>query len=198
MDKKSALQALYGAMAADHALPLQPANLVFGEGNPDCDVLFIGEAPGAKEDELVRPFVGRSGKLLDKMLQEIGMQREDVYITNIVKRRPPENRDPSPQEIAAYKPYLTQQIAIINPCVIATLGRFSMNYFLPEGKISKDEGKLIRIGNYMLYPMFHPAAALRAPIMSAAFTKSFLALPRALKKCKELRSNGSVRLTTGK
>ncbi len=189
MDKVLALQALHNEMTGDRSLPLQPANLVFGEGNPDCDVLFIGEAPGAKEDELVRPFVGRSGKLLDKMLLEIGMKREDVYITNIVKRRPPENRDPNPEEIAAYKPYLTRQIALINPCVIATLGRFSMNYFLPEGKISRDEGKLIRIDNYMIYPMFHPAAALRAPQMNAAFTKSFLALPRALQKCKALRAS---------
>lgn len=188
MDKTQALQALHNEMAEDTTLPLTPANLVFGEGSPDCDVLFIGEAPGAKEDELMRPFVGRSGKLLDKMLEEIGMKREDVYITNIVKRRPPENRDPSPEEIAAYKPYLTRQIDIINPCVIATLGRFSMNYFLPDAKISKDEGKLIRVGRYMIYPMLHPAAALRSPQMSAAFTKSFLALPRALKKCKELRA----------
>lgn len=188
MEKLAALEALKHEMMRDHSLPLQGANLVFGEGNVHCDVLFIGEAPGQKEDELVRPFVGRSGQLLNKMLEEIGMKREDVYITNIVKRRPPENRDPSPEEIAAYKPYLTRQIEIIHPCIIATLGRFSMNYFLPAGKISRDEGKLIRIGHSMIYPLFHPAAALRSPQMSAAFKKSFLQLPRALKKCKALQA----------
>ncbi len=187
MDKAEALRALHDEISADRTLPLREANLVFGEGSLHCDVLFIGEAPGQKEDELVRPFVGRSGQLLNKMLEEIGMRREDVYITNIVKRRPPENRDPSPEEIAAYKPYLTRQIAILKPCVIVTLGRFSMNYFLPDAKISRDEGKLIRVGEYFIYPLFHPAAALRSPQMMATFRKSFLQLPRALSKCKELQ-----------
>ncbi|MEK7089694.1 MAG: uracil-DNA glycosylase, partial [Patescibacteria group bacterium] len=108
MGKQEALKNLEQEIANDTTLPLREANLVFGEGNINCKVLFIGEAPGKTEDELRRPFVGRSGKLLDKMLNEIGMKREDVYITNIVKRRPPENRDPLPEEIIAYKPYLTR------------------------------------------------------------------------------------------
>ncbi|MDP3957842.1 MAG: uracil-DNA glycosylase, partial [bacterium] len=101
-------------MAADASLPLS-TNLVFGEGNPDCAVLFVGEAPGEQEDIHKRPFVGRAGQLLRKSIKELGWKEEDVYITNIVKRRPPGNRDPLPEEIEAYKPYLTRQIGIINP-----------------------------------------------------------------------------------
>jgi len=130
-DKLNELKKLADELARNTSLPLRDsANLVFGEGNIDCDVLFIGEAPGATEDQLRRPFVGRGGQLLDKMIMSIGWKRADVYITNIVKRRPPENRDPLPDEIEAYKPYLTRQIEIIAPKVIVTLGRFSMNYLL--------------------------------------------------------------------
>ena len=174
-------------ISVDRNLPLQESNLVFGEGDPDAKVLFIGEAPGEREDELKRPFVGRAGKLLDKLIEEAGWKRENVYITNIVKRRPPENRDPLPEEIAAYKPYLARQIEIINPLLIATLGRFSMNYFLPEAKITRDEGKIFKSGGRLIYPLLHPAAALRSPEMMNAFRKSFLRLPEAVKKCAELK-----------
>ncbi len=202
-------------MVADKKLPLK-TNLVFGEGNPDCQVLFIGEAPGAVEDELVRPFVGRSGQLLRKNIRELGWKEEDVYITNIVKRRPPENRDPLPEEIMAYKPYLTRQIEILNPKIIVTLGRFSMNYFLPEAKITRDQGRLFEAkivnkgpdGNtiadprflldkklrrnqektWFVAPMFHPAAALRGTTMMEAFQKGFKNLPKMLKKIEELKS----------
>lgn len=109
MDKRAALEALKAEMEADKSLPLS-ANLVFGEGNPDCEVLFIGEAPGQNEDIQKRPFVGRGGQLLRENIRAIGWKEEDVYITNIVKRRPPENRDPMPDEIAAYAPYLARQI----------------------------------------------------------------------------------------
>ena len=101
MNKREALDELRRNMQLDKSLPLAPANLVFGEGNVDCQVMFVGEAPGAEEDRLIRPFVGRSGKLLDKMIEALGWKRSDVYITNIVKRRPPDNRDPLPEEIAA-------------------------------------------------------------------------------------------------
>src|SRR3990167_1570946 len=160
MDKALELQKLHQQMLADKKLPLV-TNLVFGEGNSDCRVLFIGEAPGAVEDELVRPFVGRSGQLLRKQIRELGWKEGDVYITNIVKRRPPENRDPLPEEIEKYHPYLTRQIEIISPKVIVPLGRFSMNYFLPSAKITRDQGKLFKAGNYFIFPMLHPAAALR-------------------------------------
>jgi DNA polymerase len=174
------------------ALPLR-TNLVFGEGNPNCQVLFIGEAPGAVEDELVRPFMGRSGQLLRKHIRQLDWKEEDVYITNIVKRRPPENRDPLPEEIAAYKPYLTRQIEIIQPKIIVPLGRFSMNYFLPDAKITRDQGKLFEAivkkdGRvWFIAPMLHPSAALRAPQMMKLFEESFKNLPKMLKKINEIK-----------
>src|SRR3989344_6077364 len=141
MDKEKALLDLKKEIEQDSALPLYGlSNLVFGEGDPNAEVRFSGEAPGFHEGRLSRPFVGQAGKLLDKLLLKINWPRESVYITNIVKRRPPGNRDPLPSEIDAYKPYLERQIKIINPKIIATLGRYSMNYFLPEAKISRDHG----------------------------------------------------------
>ena len=181
MDKVGELKKLYQEMMQNSQLPLR-TNLVFGEGNPNCQVLFIGEAPGALEDELVRPFVGRSGQLLRKNIRQIGWKEEDVYITNIVKRRPPENRDPLPEEIEAYKPYLSRQIEIINPKVIAPLGRFSMNYFLPEAKISRDQGKAFRLDRGIVVPLYHPAAALRGTGTMNEFRDSFKKLPAIIKK----------------
>ncbi len=186
MEKRDALQKLERELINDMSLPLREANLVFGEGNTNCKILFIGEAPGQKEDELRRPFVGRSGQLLNKMLEEIGLKREDVYITNIVKRRPPGNRDPLPHEIEAYKPYLTRQIEIIKPTIVVTLGRFSMNYFLPEAKISRDQGRLFRANGFFIYPIYHPAAAMRGNSMMAEFRESFEKLPKAIARCEGL------------
>lgn len=162
-------------------LPLMEANLVFGEGNIDCKVMFIGEAPGLNEDRLKRPFVGRGGQLLDNMMHSIGWKREEVYITNIVKRRPPENRDPLPEEIEAYKPYLSRQIAIIDPAIIVALGRFSMNYFLPDAKITRDHGRLFKAGERIVYPVYHPAAALRSTQMMLTLKEDFAKLPKILK-----------------
>lgn len=164
-------------------LPLREGtNLVFGKGDPDADVMFIGEAPGRTEDQMMEPFVGRAGKLLDKMFEEIKMPREKFYISNIVKRRPPENRDPLPHEIEAYKPYLKREIHIIKPKIIATLGRFSMNYFLPDIKISNSHGKIFKIGNILIYPIYHPAAAIRSTNMMDAFKKDFKRLPSIIKR----------------
>jgi DNA polymerase len=191
-EKQTSLEALKREMVSAN-LPLLPSNLVFGEGNIDATVCFIGEAPGAREDALIRPFVGRSGQLLDKLIGEIGWQRTDVYITNIVKRRPPDNRDPFPEEIEAYKPFLAQQIEILDPPIIATLGRFSMNYFLPTGKITRDQGKLFRVGNRFIYPLFHPAAGLRDPSTLRALRASFLRLPDAIAKAKYLKEQNSGR-----
>ena len=184
MDKGEKLKELHERMAADESLPLS-ANLVFGEGNPDGHVLFIGEAPGQKEDELVRPFVGRSGQLLTKWIEGLGWERADVYITNIVKRRPPENRDPLPEEIAAYTPYLKEQIDIINPRVIAPLGRFAMNYFIPTAKISKDQGRTFWWGERIVMPIFHPAAALRNPAVMKQTEETFLKLEGVVEKYDE-------------
>jgi DNA polymerase len=182
MDKQKALEQLEKEMEADTTLPLQESNLVFGEGNPDTDVLFIGEAPGKNEDIQRRPFVGQAGKLLDKMFDAIQWERSDIYITNIVKRRPPNNRDPFPEEIERYRPYLQKQIDIIQPRIIATLGRFSMNYFLPEAKISRDQGKLFWCDDLLIFPLYHPAAALRSGAMMETFVHNFHKLPIALKK----------------
>jgi DNA polymerase len=177
-DKAIALQKLEKEIARDTTLPLaNMANLVFGEGDPDCAVMFIGEAPGANEDRERRPFVGRGGQLLDRMIAAIGWKRADTYITNIVKRRPPENRDPFPSEIEAYKPYLTRQIAIIAPKVIVTLGRFSMNYFLPEAKITRDHGRVFQLDGRIIFPIYHPAAALRSTEMMRTFEEDFKKIP---------------------
>ena len=161
-EKKEKFSELKERMAGDKFLPLQESNFVFGEGSAESEIMFIGEAPGASEDKLGRPFVGRAGKLLDKLLADIGWERESVYISNIVKRRPPENRDPFPDELEAYRPYLTEEIELLNPKIIAPLGRYSMNYILPNAKISNDHGKVFWWGERLVIPLYHPAAALRS------------------------------------
>ena len=182
MNKKRALNKLEKEMGRVQLPLCAVANLVFGEGDPDALVLFIGEAPGRLEDELGRPFVGRSGQLLDRLIADIGWKREDAYITSVVKRRPPNNRDPLPKEIEAYKPFLARQIEIIEPTVIVTLGRFAMNYFLPDAKITRDQGKLFEVGGQRLYPLFHPAAALRTPTSMKALKAAFKQLPKIVKR----------------
>lgn len=172
-------------MAADETLPLQ-TNLVFGEGSPAAEVMFIGEAPGYHEDVQKRPFVGRGGQLLRECIRSIGWKEEDVYITNIVKRRPPENRDPLPGEIEAYQPYLARQIECIEPKIIATLGRFSMNFFLPAAKITRDQGKVFRMKHRLIVPLFHPAAALRGTEVMLQFRESFKKLAVALRNYEKL------------
>ncbi len=205
MGKTEQLKQLEQEMLDDKSLPLREANLVFGEGDVDCRVLFIGEAPGFHENEQRRPFVGRAGQLLNNLITKIGWQRADVYITNIVKRRPPENRDPLPEEIEAYKPYLTRQIEIINPVVIAPLGRFAMNFFLPTAKISRDQGRVFKWeqggktptqgsgqvggrGFRFIVPLFHPAAALRSTQNLEALEVSFKKIPAILEKCESYQS----------
>ncbi|MDO8574331.1 MAG: uracil-DNA glycosylase [bacterium] len=180
MSKKEVLAELAVRMEADKSLPLRESNFVFGEGSPDSKVMFIGEAPGFYEDREKRPFVGRAGQLLRKLIGDLNWKEEEVYITNIVKRRPPDNRDPLPEEIEAYKPYLAEQIRIVDPKVIVSLGRFSMNYFLPDAKISKDQGRLFRTGGKLVYPIYHPAAALRSTKVLEDLVASFKKLPLIL------------------
>lgn len=187
MSKQEKLLKIKEEMLTNSDLPLQEGtNLVFGKGNPDAKVMFIGEAPGATEDKLMEPFVGRAGKLLDKLFEEIKMPRNRFYISNIVKRRPPENRDPLPHEIEAYKPYLKDEIQIIKPKIIATLGRFSMNYFLPDVKISNSHGRIFKIKDIIIYPLYHPAAALRSTNILAKLTKDFKKLPYIIKNHSKL------------
>ena len=142
----------------------QATQLVMGDGNVNATYVFIGEAPGRQEDLKGRPFIGAAGKFLDEMLAAAGMNREDVYITNIVKYRPPNNRDPSPTEKAEFWPYLIEQIEIIQPKVILTLGRHSGKAFLPGLEISRDHGQIHQVElnntNYTIIPLYHPAAAL--------------------------------------
>lgn len=175
------LQNLKSKILKDKKMPLLSSNLVFGEGSARAKIVFIGEAPGSNEDREGRPFIGRSGKLLTTCLEEIGLKREDVYITNIVKRRPPENRDPLPEEIEAYRPYLREQLEIIKPKIIVTLGRFALNYFIPDIKISQSQGQIFRLDNMILIPMFHPAAALRGTKILNQFKKSFKKVAGTLK-----------------
>lgn len=176
MDKSVELKKVEEAMKSKkNELPLgsTATNLVFGAGNPNAMFVFIGEAPGFHEDRLGLPFVGQAGKLLDKTLAENGLTRDEVYITNVVKARPPENRDPTPAEIEAYKPYLDRQLAIINAPVIVTLGRFSMAKFLGDVRISQVHGKAQLVKGKVVLPFYHPAAALRAGAVLEQFREDF-------------------------
>ena len=139
-------------------------NCVFGVGNPEADILFVGEAPGEQEDLSGIPFVGRAGQLLDKFLYAVDIDREDVYIANILKCRPPKNRDPLPEEEDACIGYLREQVALINPKVIVCLGRISaMRLIKPDFKITKEHGQWFKKGNYLMTAVYHPAALLRDP-----------------------------------
>ncbi|TAL14037.1 uracil-DNA glycosylase [Patescibacteria group bacterium] len=156
-------------------------NLVMGDGNIDADIVFIGEAPGKNEDETGLPFVGAAGKFLDEMLMTAGMKRSDIYITNIVKYRPPNNRDPLPEEKKAFWPFLVRQLQVIRPKIVVTLGRHSMEYFLPEQKISMIHGDPKRISfgetKIVIVPLYHPAAALYNGSMRATLIEDFMKLP---------------------
>jgi uracil-DNA glycosylase family 4 len=172
-DKQQRLDQIKAAILNENICPdlaSTATQLVFGDGNPTADIVFIGEAPGKNEDVQGKPFVGAAGKFLNEMLQGIGLQRQDVYITNIVKYRPPENRDPLPAEKKAFLPYLQAQLEVIQPKLVITLGRHSMNCFLPDLQISKIHGQVKRVKIQMkqtdevlplaILPLFHPAAAL--------------------------------------
>lgn len=184
--KNQKLTELEKKFKGDSSLPLARGNNpVFGEGSAEAPILAIGEAPGFHENKLMRPFIGRSGQLLRKLLVEVGIDlANDIYITNVVKHRPPENRDPTPEEIEEYRPYLDQQIEIISPGIIITLGRFSMNKFIPSAKISEIHGQahwIHTVGKkILLMPMFHPAAALRGTTIMNAFRSDFIKLKSAL------------------
>lgn len=151
-----------------------------GEGPPNARILFIGEAPGYYEDQQGRPFVGAAGHLLQEMLSAIGMSRSDVYITNILKHRPPGNRDPMPQEIEACNEYLDRQLVLIKPRLICTLGRFSMRKFFGPGSMGALHGRTVRHGDATCYALYHPAAALRDPRVKDVFAQDFRRIPEVL------------------
>lgn len=162
------------------------SQLVFGDGNPNAEVVFIGEAPGKNEDIQGLPFVGAAGKFLNEMLESIGLKREDIYITNIVKYRPPNNRDPLPEEKKAFWPYLVRQLDVIQPKLVVTLGRHSMEYFLPDQKISAIHGEPKRIlfgeRKQVVMPLFHPAAALYNGGLRQTLIDDFSQIPAILEK----------------
>jgi DNA polymerase len=159
-----------------HAVP--------GEGPANAEIMLIGEGPGYYENEQGRPFVGSSGKFLTQLLAQAGLKRSDVWIGNVVKCRPPGNRDPQPDELAACDPYLERQIEAINPKIIITLGRFSMAKFLPGARISRVHGEMRRVGKRFVIPMFHPAAALHQPKYRPLILADFAKLPRQLEEAR--------------
>ncbi len=151
-----------------------------GEGPANCEIMFIGEGPGFHENEQGRPFVGAAGNFLEQLLAQAGLKRSDVWIGNVVKCRPPGNRDPLPEELSACDEYLERQIAAINPSIIVTLGRFSMGKFMPGAKISAVHGQMRRVGNRFVIAMFHPAAALHQAALKPAIMADFAKLPQLL------------------
>lgn len=161
-----------------HAVP--------GEGPADADIMFIGEGPGFHEDQQGRPFVGAAGQFLEELLNGIGLTREQVYITNVIKCRPPGNRDPLPQEVNACEPYLDRQIELIQPTVVVTLGRFSMARAFPNARISHIHGDPRKIGGIVYYPMYHPAAALHRPSLRGTVEEDMRKIPDVLERAGDI------------
>ncbi|NJN82060.1 MAG: uracil-DNA glycosylase [Caldilineaceae bacterium] len=189
-----ALDAIAAEIATCQLCPLAQGrtHAVPGSGNVQSVVLFVGEGPGRDEDLQGLPFVGRSGQFLTQMLEKISLRREDVYITNVVKCRPPENRDPAPMELAACDDYLTRQIELINPRIIVTLGRFSMQRWFPGAAITRIHGQIRNIGRgRVAVAMFHPAAALRNPKWRTEFERDFDKLPPLIARA--MRANEAAR-----
>lgn len=185
-DKQKELDKIKQQILDDDVTPDLAAGatqLVFGDGSPDAEVVFVGEAPGKNEDQQGLPFVGAAGRFLEEMLKGIGMERAQVYITNIVKYRPPNNRDPYPDEKAAFLPYLKAQLEVIKPKLVVPLGRHSMEVLLPAGlKISQCHGQAKRYKNQVYMPMFHPAAALYNGAMRQTLIDDFSRIPAVLAK----------------
>lgn len=161
-------------------LAAQATQLVFGSGSPDAELVFIGEAPGKNEDLTGEPFVGAAGKFLNEMLASIGLVRSDIYITNIVKYRPPDNRDPKPAEIEAFVPYLKRQLEVIDPKLVIFLGRHAMRVFLPELIIGGAHGQPVRRDGLVYLPLFHPAAALYNGGLRQTLRDDFAKIPAIL------------------
>lgn len=193
MSKQTQLDDLQKLIVANNICPdlaKQATQLVFGSGNPDARVVFVGEAPGKNEDLKGESFVGAAGKFLNEMLASVDMNRDDIYITNIVKYRPPDNRDPLPEEKTAFWPYLLKQLSIIRPDIIVTLGRHSGQAFLQDLRISVDHGKAKRIKiqrdgkveHLLILPLYHPAAALYNGALRQTLLEDFQIVPNLLKE----------------
>ena len=175
MDAADTLLAIHHQIEQCQACPLAAGrlNVVPGEGPANSEIMFIGEGPGFHEDRQGKPFVGPAGNFLDELLGYAGLKRSEVFITNVVKCRPPENRDPQPEELAACQRYLDAQIAAINPRIIVTLGRFSMARFIKDGKISRIHGYPHKVDSRIVVTMYHPAAALHQPALKDALIQDF-------------------------
>jgi DNA polymerase len=191
MDKAEKLHALHTEHAEQNTCTLKAtaSRAVFGSGSPDAEIVFIGEAPGKKEDETGVPFVGAAGKFLSEMLARANLKREDIYITNIVKYRPPENRDPTPEEIQACEEWLHAELNFIRPKVIVTLGRYSLNHFIPGVKIGEVHGQsfiknIPGLGEQTFFALYHPAAALYNGSMRETLIQDFLKVPKLVEKVK--------------
>jgi DNA polymerase len=186
MDPASVLQEVSSQVAACKLCQLSYSRkkAVPGEGPPGAEIMLIGEGPGFYENEQGRPFVGAAGNFLNELLEKAGVSRQDVYITNVVKCRPPGNRDPLPEELSACSGYLDRQIEAINPLVIVTLGRFSMARFLPNVKISDVHGQPAWVRGRLVVPMFHPAAALHQPSLKTSVERDFARLPEWIKQAR--------------
>lgn len=192
MTKQENLAKLAKQIILDNPTPelaSSATQLVFGTGSADAEIVFVGEAPGKQEDLKGEPFVGAAGKFLNEMLDSVSLSRKDIYITNIVKYRPPNNRDPEPEEKDAFWPYLLKQIAVIKPKIIATLGRHSGQAFIPDLRISADHGKPKRLKvkldgkleTIVVLPLYHPAAALYNGGLRTTLLEDFSAVPQLLK-----------------
>jgi uracil-DNA glycosylase len=185
--KQAKLDAIAKQIITDKVTPelaVTATQLVFGDGNPNAEIVFIGEAPGKNEDLQGKPFVGAAGQFLNDMLEMIGLERKDIYITNIVKYRPPNNRDPHPEEKQTFLPYLESQLEVIQPLLVVTLGRHSLNCFLPDLQISKIHGQPKRYKGRIYLPLFHPAAALYNSAMRQTLIDDFAAIPVIIQKIK--------------
>jgi uracil-DNA glycosylase len=194
-ERRAALEAIASEVRACERCRLHEGRTraVPGEGDPDTEVVFVGEGPGFNEDREGRPFVGRAGGLLVRLLGSIGWQREDVFITNVVKCRPPDNRDPQPDEIAACAPFLRRQLEVLDPAVVVTLGRYSMGTFMPGARIGQVHGTSAPIdpelgpGDALAFAMYHPAAALRTPSLERESFEDVARVPALLLRSRERR-----------
>jgi DNA polymerase len=198
-ERRLALEQIAGEVRACERCRLHETRTraVPGEGDPDTEVVFVGEGPGFNEDREGRPFVGRAGGLLVRLLQAIGWQRDDVFITNVVKCRPPDNRDPQPDEIAACAPFLRRQLEVLDPAVVVTLGRYSMGTFLPGARIGQVHGTSTPADpetgarDALVFAMYHPAAALRTPSLERESFEDIARVPSVLLRSRERRAGAT-------
>jgi uracil-DNA glycosylase family 4 len=191
--QSEALHQLYAQVQSCTKCPLHQSRTraVPGEGSEHAEVMFIGEAPGFHEDRQGRPFVGAAGQFLDELLEMIGLRRDAVYICNVLKCRPPQNRDPQPDEIEACRPYLDRQIELIQPKMVVTLGRFSMARWFPGARISHIHGQARKLDGRLYYPMYHPAAALHQPSLRRTVEEDMRLIPELIAEMDRIPDEGA-------